>query len=104
GNVAFLADSSLGYEWDEDVDNGFRPAGLTELSSTTLDNVEKVIDFGGRVGPGTATHSLTLYRHNSVDGQGNPVSALVFGAGTVQWSWGLDGNHSIHASVPDVRM
>ena len=35
--------------------------------------------------PGTATHSLTLYRHAS--------GALVFGAGTIQWSWGLDNNH-----------
>ena len=25
----------LGYEWDSDVDNGFRPAGLIDLSSTT---------------------------------------------------------------------
>ena len=30
----------------------------------------------------TATHSLSLYRA--------PSGALVFGAGTVQWSWGLD--------------
>ena len=27
--------ASLGYEWDEDLDNGFRPAGLIHLSSTT---------------------------------------------------------------------
>src|SRR5262249_51194696 len=31
---------------------------------------------------GTATHNLTLYRASS--------GALVFGAGTVQWAWGLD--------------
>ena len=31
------------------------------------------------------THKLSLYRHSS--------GALVFGAGTVQWSWGLDGEH-----------
>ena len=31
------------------------------------------------------THKLSLYRHTS--------GALVFGAGTVQWSWGLDGDH-----------
>ena len=34
---------------------------------------------------GTAIHSLTLYRHAS--------GALVFGAGTVQWAWGLDATH-----------
>ena len=38
-----------------------------------------------QVGRGPATHSLTLYRHNS--------GALVFGAGTVQWAWGLDSDH-----------
>ena len=32
--------------------------------------------------PQTTTHHLTLYRA--------PSGALVFGAGTVQWSWGLD--------------
>jgi hypothetical protein len=34
---------------------------------------------------GTASHSLTLYRA--------PSGALVFGAGTVQWAWGLDTLH-----------
>ena len=33
----------------------------------------------------TATHHLTLYRA--------PSGALVFGAGTVQWAWGLDNDH-----------
>ena len=28
---------TLGHEWDEDVDNGFRPAGLIRLSETTID-------------------------------------------------------------------
>ena len=26
---------TLGYEWDVDADNGFRPAGLIDMSSTT---------------------------------------------------------------------
>jgi len=76
---------TLGYEWDEDVDNGFRPAGLLQLSSTTVNVSNRLLDYGSTYGPGTATHSLTLYRHAS--------GALVFGAGTVQWSWGLDDNH-----------
>src|SRR5262249_11249229 len=42
------------------------------------------------------THSLTLYRGSS--------GALVFGAGTVQWSWALDGTHDGSASVPDVNV
>ena len=90
-------DEILGYEWDEDLDNGSRPAGLIHLSSTTLVEPEKLTDFGANVSQGTATHTITLYRHNS--------GALVFGAGTVQWSWGLDGQHdrgsTASAHTPD---
>jgi hypothetical protein len=102
GQVATLAAGTLGYEWDEDLDNGFRPAGLFRLSLTTLENVVYLQDYGSSYAPGTATHSLTLYRHSS--------GALVFGAGTIRWSWGLDVNHDPDpatpnaASTPDVRM
>ena len=73
---------TLGYEWDEDVDNGFRPAGEFDLSSTTVSGLQTFTDYGSRLAEGTtATHHLTLYRA--------PSGALVFGAGTVQWSWGL---------------
>src|SRR5262249_36155159 len=97
GGVATLADKTLGYEWDEDLDNGARPSGLTHLSSTTVSGVEKILDFGAHTAfNATATHSLTLYRHSS--------GALVFGAGTVQWSWGLDGIHDRGASTPDPSM
>ena len=41
---------TLGYEWDEDLDNGSRPAGLVHLSSTTVVGVEKIIDYGATVG------------------------------------------------------
>ncbi len=67
-----------------------------QLSSTTVSGVDYLQDYGSTYSSGTATHSLTLYRHTS--------GALVFGAGTVQWSWGLDGNHDRGASTPDVRM
>ena len=74
---------ALGYEWDVDADNGFRPAGLMDLSSTTSTSAEDFTDYGGTTQlNSTATHHLTLYRA--------PSGALVFGAGTVQWSWGLD--------------
>jgi methionine-rich copper-binding protein CopC len=86
----------LGYEWDEDVDNGFRPAGLIDMSSTTQQVPELFQDYGNTVDPGTATHSLTLYRASS--------GALVFGAGTVQWSWGLDDDHDVSTSVQDPNM
>jgi hypothetical protein len=76
----------LGYEWDSDLDNGFRPAGLIDMSSTTMNVNTLLLDNGATTGPGTATHSLTLYR--------DPTSgALVFGAGTVMWSWGLDNQY-----------
>jgi Domain of unknown function (DUF4082)/Fibronectin type III domain/Bacterial Ig domain len=73
---------TLGYEWDEDVDNGFRPAGEFDLSSTTVSGLQTFKDYGSTVAENTtATHHLTLYKA--------PSGALVFGAGTVQWSWGL---------------
>jgi hypothetical protein len=74
---------TLGYEWDVDADNGYRPAGLMDLSATTDHSAEVFTDYGGSTQLNrTATHHLTLYRA--------PSGALVFGAGTVQWSWGLD--------------
>ena len=85
GQVYTLTKNLLGYEWDSDLDNGFRPAGLVPLSSTTVDVNSLLLDYGSAVGAGTANHSLTLYRA--------PSGALVFGAGTVYWSWGLDSHH-----------
>ena len=104
GQVATLAQGTLGYEWDSDVDNGFRPAGLVDLSLTSHVVPQKLIDrysgygspcpncpgigtagCGCVVGQDTATHSLTMYRASG--------GGLVFGAGTVQWSWGLDSDH-----------
>ncbi|KAF3884582.1 MULTISPECIES: N,N-dimethylformamidase beta subunit family domain-containing protein [Nostocales] len=98
GTTATLANSTLGYEWDEDIDNGFRPSGLIWLSTRTVNNAPVLQDYGSTFGSGTATHHLTLYRHSS--------GALVFGSGTVQWSWGLDINHDRRPSgaTPDVRM
>ena len=39
--IATLSAESLGYEWDEDLDNGSRPAGLVHLSSTTVPGVRE---------------------------------------------------------------
>ena len=97
GQTAVLPTGTLGYEWDESPDDAARPAGLLHLSSTTLDvNPQYLLDYGSSDGAGTATHHLTLYRHSS--------GALVFGAGTVQWSWGLDANHDRPGPAADVRM
>ncbi len=97
GQTATFGAGLLGYEWDEDVDNGFRPAGLQRLSSTTLDVTPLfLLDYGNTYGTGIATHSLTLYRAAS--------GALVFGAGTVQYSWGLDSNHDRVGPPADIRL
>ncbi len=95
GDVATLAPETLGWEWDEDQDNGARPAGLFGMSATTV-NVHH------RVGMiwvnGDATHRLTLYRAAS--------GALVFSAGAIRWSWGLDEVHGIRpdGTPADPRM
>jgi hypothetical protein len=96
GGSTTLTAGTLGYEWDENLNNGFRPAGLTPLSSTPLSVTQKLQDNGSTYAPGTATHALTLYHHSS--------GAIVFGAGTVQWSWGLDGDHDGGGSTPDLAM
>ena len=83
-----LVKGSLGYEWNEDPDNGFRPAGAVPLSDTTVtvDDGQLLLDEGWIYGGGPANHKMVLYRDQT-------SRALVWGAGTVQWSWGLDATH-----------
>jgi hypothetical protein len=78
-----LTPGSLGYEWDQEQPQyaASYPAGRILLSET---------NFSGQ------THKLSLYRH--------PSGALVFGAGTVQWSWGLDSNHDRGSAAPSADM
>ena len=91
GQTATLTQNILGYEWDAAPDNGVAPAGLINLSSTTLAISQNYMrDYGATDGSGTATHNLTLYKDPS-------SGALVFGAGTVFWSWGLS---SVHDGTP----
>ncbi|MBX4968598.1 DUF4082 domain-containing protein [Rhizobium binae] len=85
GDTYNLVQNLLGYEWDSDVENGFRPDGLINLSLSTVSVSTYLRDYGTTVGDAVATHSLTMYRAAS--------GALVFGAGTVFWSWGLSDNH-----------
>ena len=93
--MAVLGNGLLGHEWDEDLDNGFRPAGIIHLSETTLDGVPYPTDWGTVYDSGTATHTLTLYRAAS--------GALVFGAGCVQYSWALDDFHDNPTAVGGAR-
>lgn len=95
---ATLAPHTVGYESNEVLDNADRPPGLIKVSTTTGAVPEYLQDYGTQVAPGTTTHNMTMYRA--------PSGAIVFSAGTVQWTWGLDEEHdSDYAPEPaDVRM
>ncbi len=90
----------LGHEWDIDWDNGYRPEGLMRLSETTVHNVHSLVDYAGTYDSATETHYLTLYKKKkdleALDNSSKSAEdnfALVFGAGTCQFSWGLDPFH-----------
>lgn len=101
GSTYTFQPGTLGYEWDVVQDNGFQPAGVAQLSRTTVTTTGNYVlqNYGDQYGPGTLTHALTLYRDPTGHG-------LVFAAGTVQWSWGLDDNHAFQTNTPtsDVRI
>ena len=96
GQTATLTPNVLGYEWDEDRDNGVRQPGAIRLSTTDVGVSQYLLDYGNTTGPGQATHNLAMYRA--------PSGALVFGAGTTRWSWGLDSDHINESSAVDPRM
>ena len=99
GQTWTLPIGTLGYEWDVDMDNGSRPAGTFDLSTAAYNlTISYLLDSGGTYGAGTATHRMTTYRASS--------GALVFGAGTVHWSWGLDNTHDTlcYSSSTDANM
>ena len=94
GTQATFAAGVLGMEWDTVPYNGVQPPGLARFSETSKfsDGLTVQDDAGVLEGPGTAQHALSLYKA--------PSGALVFGAGTTQWSWGLDEWHSRTTTVP----
>jgi hypothetical protein len=96
GQSTNLGQLVLGYEWDIDLDNGSRPPGLIDMSTTTQTVPQLLYDYSVTTGSGNATHSLTMYRASS--------GAIVFGAGTIQWSWGLDGGHDGPPTTNDAAM
>jgi hypothetical protein len=97
GQTWTLPPGTLGYEWDAEEDNGYRPAGLFDLSTSTYTlTTDYLQDYGGLYGAGVATHHLSMYRA--------PSGALVFGAGSVQWSWGLDDTHTGQPEPVDLNM
>ncbi len=96
GTTTALAAHTVGYESDEDLDNGFRPAGLVDLSTTTGAVTQEMLDFGSTVGPGTTTNHITMYRA--------PSGAIVYSVGSIQWAWGLTANHDGDGAPADARM
>jgi Domain of unknown function (DUF4082)/Bacterial Ig domain/Bacterial Ig-like domain len=92
GGTYTMPSETLGYEWDEDLDNGFRPGGEIDMSQTCQNVQELLLNIRSDTGPGNACNSLTLYRATS--------GALVFDAGDVQWAWGLDSNHDGDSQNP----
>jgi hypothetical protein len=96
GTSQALAAHTIGYESDEDVDNPFRQSGLIRLSTTTGPTPQYLQDFGNTVLAGTTTHHLTVYRASG--------GALVFSAGSIQWTWGLDQTHDGNGAAADPRI
>src|SRR6185312_2995364 len=96
GTSTQLAQHTVGYESNELLDNGFRPAGQFLLSTTTGDAPQLLTDFGNTIVSGQTTHHLTMYRASS--------GALVFSAGSIQWTWGLDATHDGDGAPADPRM
>jgi large repetitive protein len=81
GQTATLTAGTLGYEWDWYQFPTFYPAGRMRMSNT---------NFNGH------THNLSLYKSS--------FGGWVFGAGTVQWTWGLDANHDRGNAAPDISI
>ncbi len=80
GSLTFTA-GTLGYEWDFQQYPEANPHGQIALSSQVVSGRE---------------HRLSLYRA--------PSGALVFGSGTVQWSWGLDNIHDNGSAAANINM
>lgn len=127
-----FGDRIVGYEFDEDFDNGVRPAGLFELSSTTVSQgaaparasvspSSPAISPGSDAVVGASQPTPTGVAQPRTSGAA-PVAAaartgvvhhltfyraasraLVFSAGTLQWGWGLDG-HADGGTTPDPRV
>jgi methionine-rich copper-binding protein CopC len=92
GQTYTMQPETLGYEWDLDVDNGFRPAGEIDMSRTCEKVQELLYTVTEEFVSDTGCNSLTLYRAAS--------GALVFDAGTVQWAWGLNSGHDGDSQNP----
>ena len=80
GQTVVLPYGTLGNEWDPEQFAETYPAHRVVLSNTVQAGL---------------THKMSLYRYSS--------GALVFGAGTMQWPWGLDDSHDLNTATPPVQ-
>lgn len=80
GGTQKIGTSIVGWEWDARAANGQEPAGVQTLATSPVDG-NILQDAGGAYAPGPAIAHTTLYRA--------PSGALVFNAGTNNWSRGL---------------
>jgi hypothetical protein len=130
GAIATLPYGTLGYEWDQDVDDGaggidaffgvtpagnaFRPAGLIRLSTTTVDlqasqtqasDAERQVPDESAPSPdlNALAQAPTVATHLLTMYRA-PSGALVFSTGTIQWACGLDGHHDSTPTTVDPRM
>ncbi len=102
GQSAVFTKGTLGHEFDTDAVNASRPAGLIQLTSSNVCLKGDAFPFGdaGRghsyknvaALPYDFTMRIGSVRHNAVLRKA-PSGALVFAAGAIRWSWGLDERH-----------
>ena len=86
GEAYAAAPGVLGHEWDEPVDNGHSPPFLQRLSSTTVDNVQCLMDHGAIFDTGTATHSLVLFKHPTSGGWADAMINFRFVDDNSRWN------------------
>ena len=84
--MATLPGDTLGYEWDEDLDNGV-PAARASCGSRPRRSRCRSTSRT------TARATRPARRPTTSRSTARASGALVFGAGTVQWTWGLDETH-----------
>ena len=87
----------LGYEWDAQSYDRFRPLGLVPLSRTRVDiNGQLLQENGaGYGGSGPMRHSITMYRQQQ-------RGSIVFSTGTCQWAWALCALHDYTWNIAHV--
>jgi hypothetical protein len=93
GTFIDIGDGMIGWEWDAVVDNGRTPDGLEIVAGTPVSGFI-LADAGNYLKGYTDSVVMHTTRFTAESG------AVVFAAGTIQWSWGL-GAHGTSLRDPD---